>query len=219
MNTNLGHVPDNIQFTSNESKKKEQMQTLTLSDVLRLPKTGIAVIDCETTGLEDDARIIQFAAAFSDSLGQEQGVYKTFLVADGSVGTEETIKVHGLSDEDLIGAPNFDEAVYPIIELLNSRLCFAHFALFDSARMNYELGLIGKSIMKKMGCTKDLCAAAGYGRLRLQEAAKAFGIDAGKAHDAMHDAVTALKVLFYIYEVRQQETLQYIDENKLVWPI
>lgn len=191
---------------------------LSLGESRVLPNEGLVAVDCETTGLEDNARIIQFAAAFADCHGRIEGVYSTFLNGDGSVGSDEARAVHGFTETDIADAPTFEVAVLPIIKLLRVRLCFAHFAPFDSARINYELALVGKRGMNSMGCTKALCEATGHGLLRLQEAATKFGIDPGRPHDAGSDALTALGVLLHLGSTQREETTAYLNHLGLVWP-
>lgn len=189
-----------------------------MSEACSLPSNGLAAVDCETTGLEDDARIIQFAAAFADCRGQIEGVYSTFLNGDGTAGSDEARAVHGFTEEDIADAPTFEIAVLPVIKLLKVRLCFAHFAPFDSARLGHELALVGKQSMNSIGCTKALCEATGHGLLRLQEAAAKFGINPGRPHNAASDALTALGVLLHLWSTQRKETTAYLDHLGLVWP-
>ncbi len=189
---------------------------LSLEAALQLPMTGIVAIDCETTGLGDEARIIQFAAAFADLNGLFEGLYCTMVFGNGTTGSDETRSVHGLSERDLVGAPHFAEAVLPLFKVIDARTCFAHYAVFDEGRVNHEMDLLGVPHIGRVGCTKTLCEVAGYGRLRLQQAAKIFGIDSGVPHDAGDDSITALRVFLHLSQHHPLETGEYLQREGLI---
>ena len=169
-----------------------------------------AVLDCETTGLHDTARIIQFAVVYLDLSLQIEEEFSSYLFGDGTVGSAETFAVHGISEMKIRDAPSFSEVLPKFEFQLRQRLVFAHFAPFDKARVDYELSLIGKPPLSAVGCTKGLGEFLGYGVLRLAEATKLFGIDPGNPHDALSDARSAANVLRNYFLRHPASSSQYL---------
>jgi DNA polymerase-3 subunit epsilon len=167
-------------------------------------EVGFLVVDCETTGLEDTARVIQLGIVALDPQGNFEWKFSSLVRGDGTSGSPEAQNVHKISASDLIDAPEFSEVIAPYLKLLRSRIVFAHHSMFDRGKMNFELALLGESPLPHFGCTKNLGEFLGYGRMRLQEGAHFFEIDAGKAHDAGDDASTAASIL-HIYLQRHPE--------------
>lgn len=186
------------------------MRVLSLEECQALSRKGIMVVDCETTGLESDSRVIQFGAVFLTDFGVYEGSYYTYLAADGWVGTDEAQAVHGITPTHLEHAPQFSDAVLPLIDLFTSRKVVAHRASFDQGRLMYEFSLVRESPTPPFYCSKLLCESLGYGPLRLQEAATKFGINPGKAHDAGDDAMTVALLLRHFLHKHQFHTLSYL---------
>lgn len=181
------------------NRRKPGVPLLSLADCQKLRPDGLLVVDCETTGLEPDSRTIQFGAVFLSSDGRFQGAYKTYLAADGWVGTPEAQAVHRITTSDLKGAPSFTHAVVPLLPFFHSRKVVAHRASFDQGRLKYEFSLAGVEPTPDFFCSKLLCESLGYGTLRLQEAAAKFRINSGTPHDAGDDAMTvALLVRLFL---------------------
>ncbi len=169
------------------------------------------VVDCETTGLESDSRTIQFGAVFLSGDGELQGSYKTYLAADGWVGTPEAQAVHRITTNDLKGAPNFANAVAPLLPFFHSRKVVAHRASFDQGKLIYEFSLLGVEPIPDFFCSKLLCESLGYGTLRLQEAAAKFRINSGTPHDAGDDAMTVAILIQLFLTKHSDETEAYFN--------
>jgi len=175
-------------------------------------------VDCETTGLLETDRVIQFAAIFATSEGTIEGSYSTFLRADGEVGPAEAQAVHGITKEMIANAPDFSEAVAPLGELFCNRRVIAHNAPFDYGRLSHEFSLIGMEKPPKFLCSKDLCEYLGYGRLRLVEAATRFGISMSRAHRADSDASTLAQVFIHFLSERTAETQRFLASSEFTYP-
>ena len=167
-------------------------------------EVSFLVVDCETTGLEDTARVIQLGIVALDPQGNFEWKFSSLVRGDGSPGSVEAQSVHKISADDLIGAPSFSDVIMPLLQHFQSRVVFAHNSIFDRGKINYELALMGEVSLQIFGCTKNLGEFLGYGRMRLQEGALFFEIDSGKAHDAGDDASTAASIL-QIYLQRHPE--------------
>jgi len=183
---------------------------LHVEQCLALPPDGLMVVDCETTGLETDARTIQFGVVFMTFSGTIEGSYSTYLAADGSVGSPEALAVHGIGVEKLRDAPSFTTTVARLAPHFDTRRVVAHRASFDQARLQYEFSLIGNALLPDFYCSKTLCERLGFGQLRLQEAARQFNLEPGVAHDALDDALTVAQIIIRFMSERPCETREYL---------
>lgn len=191
--------------------REEIVHVMTLADCQVLADDGLLVVDCETTGLDADSRTIQFGAVFLDLDGSLEGSYKTFLAADGWVGTSEAQAVHGISASDLADAPLFADAVLPLLRFFRKRRVIAHRASFDQGKLMYEFSLLGVEPTPDFFCSKILCATLGYGTLRLQEAAARFQINPGKPHDAGDDAMTVALLVRHFLNTHPKNTKEFLN--------
>lgn len=102
----------------------------------------VAVVDVETTGLEPTARVVQIAVVVVDALGTaEPRVMLDTLVNPGHAIPAEATRIHGISTEDVAGAPSFAEIADQLAQALEGRIVAAYNAPFDVARINHELRL------------------------------------------------------------------------------
>ncbi len=102
--------------------------------------TGIplAIIDFETTGTNPEVdRIIEIGIVGFDA--GEVTFREGLLVQPGIPIPEESRAVHGITDEELEGAPSFAEALPRIAALLEGRLPVAYNAPFDRAFLHAEV--------------------------------------------------------------------------------
>ena len=171
---------------------------------------GFLIVDCETTGLEDTARIIQLGIVALDPQGNFEWKFNSLVRGDGSPGSPEAQSVHKISADDLVNAPTFSEVIAPYLQQFRSMIVFAHHSIFDRGKINYELDLIDESPLPYFGCTKNLGEFLGYGRMRLQEGAKYFAVDAGRAHDAGDDASTAASILQIFIKKHPDKFSEYL---------
>lgn len=114
------------------------------------------MLDLETTGLSPfkGDRVIEIGA-----LAIERGeVLRTFhtLVNVRKKIPWRASKVHGITDDMLIGQPS-PENVYPaFFEFISDSLLVAHNARFDLSFLRYEFGRFGMSFANRSACTLQL---------------------------------------------------------------
>lgn len=105
----------------------------------------LAVIDFETTGRDAESdRIIEIGI-----VGIDEGVirFREGLLVDPEVRIpEDAIKVHGITNEEVAGAPKFHELLPHLGELLKGRIPVAYNAPFDRAFLLEELRRAGARI-------------------------------------------------------------------------
>ncbi len=98
----------------------------------------VVVIDFETTGRDAATdRVIEVGLV---SFEKGQATHReSLLVNPGIPVPEESRAVHGISDEELAGAPDFATVMPRVLELLHGKLPVAYNASFDRGFLHAEL--------------------------------------------------------------------------------
>ncbi len=174
---------------------------------------GFVVLDTETTGLHDPARVIEVALVFLDPTGAVEDSWTTLVRGDGHAGGRRLEQVHGIRDRDLVDAPDF-AAVAPALEgALAGRTIFGHNSNFDRARLNFEFGLARRRLLPELGCTMYLGMHLGHGRLKLDDALERFDIDRETAHCAHDDALATAHLLRVFLESDPRGVRSYLRKK------
>jgi len=179
----------------------------------QVPKVGpggFVIIDTETTGLHDPARVIELALVFTDKAGRIERSWTTLVKGDGTSGGSRVRAIHGIYDHQLHAAPTFASIAPAVSRALKGRIVIGHNAKFDRARLNYELRLLRKPDLPELVCTMYLGMYLGYGQLRLDDAIKQFGISRITAHCAEDDALAAAELLRYYLKRHTQAVDEYL---------
>ena len=98
----------------------------------------VVILDTETTGLHDEARIVDIAVATVSG--------KTLLdtlVNPGEPIPAEASAVHGITDADVADAPTFAQILPRLADALGGRRVLVYNLGYDRARLRHELGLLG----------------------------------------------------------------------------
>lgn len=193
---------------------------------LRRPAGGkrrpllLAVVDTETTGLDDAIeRVIEVAVVHADGLGRLSDTFSWRVRPDdGRHGAEH---VHHISQADLADEPTFGEVAESISHSLRGRTLVAHNAPFDTRFLASEYrraGLAMPSALLRPLCTVDLASRLGMSPLRLSEVARALGTpQPATAHRAIDDAVATaqlLKPLLTRAGIASADELPLVDGTK-----
>ncbi|MFM9449129.1 exonuclease domain-containing protein [Streptomyces acidiscabies] len=96
----------------------------------------VLVLDVETTGLDDDARIVELAV-----LNSRGEVLLDTLLQPGLPVPGEAADIHGITTEALVGAPTFSDVLVRLTGLLDGKRCLIYNKWFDVDRLRYELTL------------------------------------------------------------------------------
>jgi DNA polymerase-3 subunit epsilon len=175
--------------------------------------SGFVVVDTETTGLHDPARVIEIALVWVSRTGEVEASWSTLVKGDGSAGGSRLEKIHGIRDRDLVDAPKFRDVAAPVVAALRSRIAIGHNAKFDRARLNYELSLLRKPRLDEMACTMYMGQHLGHGTLRLDDAIDQFGIKRSIAHQAEEDALATAALLGHYLRTDRRGVQSYLDRK------
>ncbi|MFT0212867.1 3'-5' exonuclease [Pseudomonas sp. F1_0610] len=164
----------------------------TLASLLKKPQ-NLAILDTETTGLDEDAQIIEISII--DGNGK---VLMDQLVKPTTSIPAETSKIHGLYDKNVRNAPSFAEVAKQLEDIINGRVLIIWNSEYDlrlikqSAQVhNIECNLTPSAIY----CAQTAYAKFNGKRLSLVNAAAKHGIDHSNAHRALADVQTTLEIL------------------------
>jgi DNA polymerase-3 subunit epsilon len=164
-------------------------------------------LDFETTGLDSTVGRVVEIGAIRFKLwpeGYDEEASMACLVDPGMPIPHRARAIHGISDEDVAGAPSFREVAPALLALAEGTVIVAHNVRFDLSFLDAELYRLG--LTRPPAETADTVALSrrafpGHASYRLGAIASVLGIDAGAAHRALDDARTCM--LLYAACARQ----------------
>lgn len=155
-----------------------------------------AVIGVETTGLDPEReRVLELAILRADEQGRPIHQWVTRFHPDGPV---RATHIHGITDEDVAGAPRFADLAVQIGTALQGLVLVAHNAEFDLAFLQAEFA----RALLPMPQVSTYCTLQGstvylphLRRRTLAECCAALGVTHQQAHSALGDAYAAAGLL------------------------
>jgi DNA polymerase-3 subunit epsilon len=161
----------------------------------------ISVIDCETTGLGAQDRIIEIAVVTLDAKTLETiDEFDTLVNPQRDVGKTD---LHGITASMVAAAPTMDEVIGALSRRLNGSVLAAHSLRFDSRMLGAECARVGAEYRPGKGiCTLGLAGE------KLPLAAKRHGIPLNGHHRALVDARVAAELLRRLFEESDTEPAQ-----------
>ena len=178
-------------------------------------EAAFCVVDLETTGLDPRADAILAWAAVPVDGGRVvlSGAREGLVRPPGAVPAE-SIRIHGLREIDLAGAPTPEEAAEALREVMDGRVLVAHAAWVEQAFLRRALGarLRGPVVDTRTLGRLWLLLRDGHAepRLSLGALAQALGLPAHRPHTAAGDALTtaqAFIALATLLEAHGTETV------------
>ncbi|MEU0375347.1 3'-5' exonuclease [Streptomyces sp. NPDC006283] len=94
------------------------------------------VLDTETTGLDDDARIVELAV-----LNSRGEVLPDTLPDPGVPVPDDAAGIRGITTEALAGAPTFADVLVQLTGLLDGKRCLIYNKWYDVGWLRHELTL------------------------------------------------------------------------------
>jgi DNA polymerase-3 subunit epsilon len=151
-------------------------------------------VDIETSGLSSArSKIIEISAIRVEN-GEVVNEYSS-LINPGTSLNPYISQLTGISDDDLVNAPFFDEIAYDLDKVLKDAIFIAHNVRFDYSFVKNELEACGYSYTPKMICTVKLSRAL-YPNFKghsLEKIIERHSIKVNNRHRALDDA-KAIKV-------------------------
>lgn len=157
---------------------------------------GYAVVDVETSGLSPaHHRVLQVAVTQVEPDGALGRSWSSLLDPGCDPGP---VHVHGLTRERLAGAPQYQDVVGTLDELLRDRVLVAHNARFDwgflaaeSDRARSQLSVGRRLCTQTLSRRLDLPVS----NLTLATVAAHWGVEQRRAHDAEDDVRVLVEIL------------------------
>jgi len=167
-------------------------------------ETGAVILDTETTGLHDDAEIIELGiirAATGEVL------YNQRFKPHGAMNPESQ-KIHRIRLADLTDCPRFSERIPEIRPIIESAPVIAWYADFDKGKLQGEFARAGAlfgSCPEDWHCASVIYHILAFGSARqicdLPGACAVEGVSPAGLHTALGDLTAIRKVLFSALEV------------------
>jgi len=164
------------------------------------PSRRFVALDLETTGLSAATdRIVEIGAVRFLETGQETGRYQSLVNPERPM-SPGAYAIHGLSDDDLAGAPTAREVLPEFIEFLGNAGCsclLAHNASFDAGFLGYELNRADLPLPAHFLFDTLALARRRLPLLpshRLDAVAHHFGLDPEGAHRALADSLVVKEI-------------------------
>lgn len=163
-----------------------------------------AVIDTETTGLKPStSRVIELGVVALDRSGEVEWEWSTLLDPKQDVGATH---LHGVAQEDVIGAPTFAEISSTLTQLLAGRVLVAHNIAFDGPMLREEFVRNSKPQLEQPWlCTATQAKSLGFRPYRLDACCEALGISLVNAHTALGDARATAELFPRIYDLSSEQ--------------
>jgi len=184
------------------------------------------VFDVETTGLEQDDRVVEVGAARFEGghLTERWGS----LVNPGRPIPYEATEIHGISDQDVSSAPPFLGAVADLARLARNAYPVAYNAVFDRRFLCDEMsrtsltGLSGIPMFDPRLRWLDplvwMRKTYGiWGKNKLTVCCNRYGIDIGNAHRATDDAVATGKLMLVLRDKVHPVTLTELLRRQYIF--
>ncbi|MCS6626327.1 DNA polymerase III subunit epsilon [Roseibacterium beibuensis] len=108
------------------------------------------VLDTETTGFDPKTgdRLIEVGCIEIEDLLPTGRMYHTLVYPERLI-PPDAIRVHGITDEKVKGAPRFHEVVGELMEFIGDAPVIAHNAAFDRSFIDHECGLCGHPLIEE----------------------------------------------------------------------
>jgi DNA polymerase-3 subunit epsilon len=185
-----------------------------------------AVLDFETNALEPGhnaktgaiGRVLEVAILTLDADLNLVDCWDTLINPGPGIGVGAT-HIHGITEDDLVDAPDFETVADDIYSRLTDRVVVAHNARFDLGFLDYESRLIGTELpVLASVCTRDLArnlariAGSSATQFRLTDCCERYGI--AFPEDVQHHSVTDTAATAALFRMLLQQAQELgVDVN------
>jgi len=190
--------------------------TPTPAELAEAVGVGYAVVDLETTGLSPTTdSILEIALVLTNAAGRVERCWSTLIDPGAGVDVGPT-HIHGLVAEELIGAPGLDDVADLFVADLAGRAVVAHNARFDVGFLTQALGtrgLLDRGARVPRVCTMEWARHfMTTPSRRLTTCCEVAGVEIGRHHNALDDALAAAGLLRHYLGVGEQR-----GEEPVAW--
>jgi len=160
----------------------------------------LAIVDVETTGtsaMHDE--IIDIGVVLVDEMNIV-GQWESLVKPNRSVSPFIT-SITGITNDDLVSAPRFEDIADTLMELIDDRVFVAHNARFDYAFLKYSFERMGRSFLMPHVCTVRLSRTLfpQERRHNLDSIINRFHIHVENRHRALPDSLAVYQFLQKAY--------------------
>lgn len=183
--------------------------------IVRIPG-HYTVVDTETTGLDPQTDRLIEIAAIRVRAGKETARFET-LVKPGRKLSKAIVDLTGITDDELINAPEPQDALQQFMDFLKDDIIVAHNANFDVNFLYDSMQRCGmKPLENNFVDTMRLakCIRPDLNNYKLATLAKAYRIAQPKAHRALADCETTMAVLQKMDEDARQQKIDFTQIQK-----
>jgi len=186
-------------------------------NILNLPleKASFSVVDVETTGLSPvKNRIIEIAIVKIENLKITDKM--DYLINPQTYIPPFITSLTGISNDDIIGAPQFSEVAEEVIRFMENTILTAHNFSFDASFLNTEFMICGKEFVNEHSCCTLKIARKIYPTLKsksLSSVSEFLNLRNHNKHRALGDAEITAKVLIKIIkELQIKDRIKTVGE-------
>ncbi len=159
------------------------------------------ILDTETTGLSpsNGHRIVEIGALELYNLHPTGETFQVYLNPGREI-PEESIRIHGITNERVAGEPGFSEVVEDFLAFVGDAPLVIHNAPFDMGFLNHELSLIGHPELTGHPVIDTLQEAKRrHPRQRNSLDALCKRYDVDNSHRTLHGALLDAEILAEVY--------------------
>lgn len=179
--------------------------------------------DLETSGKYPLESQICEIGALKWQNGEVVDQFSTLIQPDHLI-PDEIIKIHGITNEQLVDAPKISEKIGEFHNFVQDAFMVAHHAPFDMGFLAIEFENYGLKFLKNPVLCSSLLSRKSMPEMenhRLQTLVRSLNLDGGQAHRATDDANACLQVALKCFErIGPEKTVQEIvdyQELPLNW--
>lgn len=157
-------------------------------------QTPYCVVDLETTGLSPGLdRVVELTAIRLDPGCEPQLVLDTLVHPERPMAATE---LHGISDQDVQGAPSFSKLAPELLEALSGAILVSYNVYFDLRFLTFEVERSGYEFDAPHMCAMYMRPLLGVGkRCPLRVACEESGVEHVGVHTSAGDAIATAELM------------------------
>lgn len=178
---------------------------------LQLERTPYCIVDLETTGLSPGLdRIAELTVIRLDPGQAPQLMLDTLVFPERSMAATE---IHGISDQDVKGAPPFTQLVPELLEAMSGAVMVSYNVYFDLRFLVYELNRSGHTLELPHMCAMYMRPLLGIGkRCTLRAACEDSRLEHVGVHSSAGDAIATSELMQHYLEVARSRGMTTFSE-------